>query len=66
MLSDGEIADILSRKNGLSETVELLLNRALQKGGRDNVTIILCEVQKQELKGKFKAWLKSMKQKSEE
>ena len=25
-----------------------------------------CEVQKQELKGKFKAWLKSMKQKSEE
>ena len=66
MLSDGEIADILSRKNSLRETVELLLDRALQKGGRDNVTIILCEVQKQELKGKFKAWLKSMKQKSEE
>ena len=65
MLSDGEIADILSRKNSLRETVELLLNRALQKGGRDNATIILCEVQKQELKGKFKAWLKSIKEKNE-
>ena len=65
MLSDGEIADILSRKNSLRETVELLLDRALQKGGRDNATIILCEVQKQELKGKFKAWLKSIKEKNE-
>ena len=65
MLSDGEIADILSRKNSLRETVELLLNRALQKGGRDNVTIILCEVQKQELKGKFKTWLKNIKEKNE-
>ena len=44
MLSDGEIADILTREISVQETVEVLLDRALKKGGRDNTTIILCEV----------------------
>lgn len=57
MLSDGEIADILAREATLSETVSILLERALQKGGRDNVTIVLCEVQKQESGKMFKTWL---------
>ena len=48
MLSDGEIADILAREIPLADIVELLLERALQKGGRDIVTIVLCEVQKQD------------------
>lgn len=50
MLSDGEIADILSREIPVKETVEVLLERALKKGGRDNVTIILCEVTEREKK----------------
>ena len=44
MLSDGEIADILARELPVKETVELLLGRALKKGGRDNATLVLCEV----------------------
>ena len=52
MLSDGEIADILSReKQPLGRRCGTSFGTGhLQKGGRDNVTIILCEVQKQELK----------------
>ena len=48
MLSDGEIADILSRENSVAETVETLVERALRKGGRDNITVILCELVEQE------------------
>ena len=44
MLSDGELADILARELSPEDTVQLLLERALKKGGRDNITIILCEV----------------------
>lgn len=44
MLSDGEIADILTREISVSETVEVLLERVLQKGARDNITIVLCEI----------------------
>lgn len=44
MLSDGEIADILSRDVPVENTVELLVDRALKKGGRDNITVILCEI----------------------
>lgn len=48
MLSDGEIADILTREIPLEETVSILLERVLEKGGRDNVTIILCEIKETE------------------
>ena len=65
MLSDGEIADILARKIPLADIVELLLERALQKGGRDNVTIVLCEVQKQDSGRRLKTWLKGLKDKNE-
>ena len=44
MLSDGEIADILSREAPVEETAGILLERALKKGGRDNITLVLCEV----------------------
>ena len=47
MLSDGEIADILSRDISVEETVELLVDRALKKGGRDNITVVLCEIMEQ-------------------
>lgn len=65
MLSDGEIADVLTREIPLEETVELLLERALKKGGKDNVTIILCEIQKQNCGAKMKSWLKGLKKEDE-
>lgn len=55
MLSDGEIADILTREITVQETVEVLLERTLKKGGRDNATIILCEVREKE-----KNWLQKL------
>lgn len=48
MLSDGEIADILTREISVSETVDVLLERVLQKGARDNITIVLCEIREME------------------
>ena len=48
MLADGEIADILAREVTVEETVGILLDRALKKGGRDNATLILCEIKEKE------------------
>ena len=59
MLSDGEIADILTREIPVRETVKILLERALQKGGRDNVTIILCEITEGTRKNRFFQWLEN-------
>ena len=47
MLSDGEIADILSRDIPVAKTVEILVDRALKKGGIDNITVVLCEIMEQ-------------------
>ena len=47
MLSDGEIADILSRDIPVAKTVEIRVDRALKKGGRDNITVVLCEIMEQ-------------------
>lgn len=62
MLSDGEIADILTRDTSLSEMVRMLLERALEKGGKDNITIALCEVQKQESGKILKTWFNKVQQ----
>lgn len=60
MLADGEIADILSREISVQETVEILLDRVLKKGGRDNVTIILCEVtETEQRKNRFFQWIEN-------
>ncbi len=59
MLSDGEIADILAREVSVNETVEILLERVLKKGGRDNITIVLCEIQ-EESEGRLWQWLKNL------
>ena len=48
MLADGEIADILAREVPVEETVKIIINRALKKGGRDNATLILCEIKEKE------------------
>lgn len=65
MLSDTEIEEILSREVGLSEIVNALLEKALQKGGRDNVTIVLCEVQKMDAGKRLRTWMRSLKDKNE-
>ena len=39
----------------MQETVELLLERALKKGGRDNATMVLCEIREPE-----KTWFHKM------
>ena len=63
MLSDREIEVILSGNLGLSEMVDTLLQTALDKGGRDNVTIVLCEVQKLDTVRMVKTWMKNLKDK---
>ena len=44
MLSDEEISEILVDHSSLSSQVERLIDFALERGGRDNITIILCTV----------------------
>ena len=43
MLQDGEISVILSRSNSLAEKVDMLINDAITAGGKDNVTVVLCQ-----------------------
>ena len=63
MLSDREIEEILSKDIKIPEIVNDLLESALQKGGRDNVTIVLCEIQKLDTVERVKAWMKNLKDK---
>ena len=41
----------------------IFLKNALQKGGRDNVTIVLCEVQSWIQSAEMKEWMKNLKDK---
>ena len=43
MLQDGEISIILSNGNSLAEKVDMLINEAITAGGKDNVTVVLCQ-----------------------
>ena len=63
MLSDSEIEAILSQDMKIPEIVNHLLKNVLQKGGRDNVTIVLCEVQKLDTVRRMKEWMKNLKDK---
>lgn len=62
MLSDSEIQEVLSRKISVKEQVEELLRYSLERGGRDNVTMILCEVKKQKQQSSFWGWLKYIRE----
>ena len=59
MLSDEEIREILATEKPVQETVEQLLNSSLEKGGRDNVTIILCDVAETDRGFRFLRWLRN-------
>lgn len=56
MVTDEEIAEIL-KKGSPEEQTDRLVNLALEHGGRDNVTVIVCQVER---KG-VGAWLKELK-----
>lgn len=45
MVSENEITGILQKKGEPEQQIRRLLDRALEHGGRDNITIILCKVQ---------------------
>jgi len=47
MLSDNEIGNILASYRNVAHCGQLLMQSALNAGGHDNITIILCEVKKQ-------------------
>lgn len=61
MLTDGEIAEILNRNAPVGEILEILLEEAMEKGGRDNTTAILCQIEMQEEKNPIKTWLQQLK-----
>ena len=47
MVPDAEIKNIIDQSKDVKSCVEILLENALANGGRDNITIILCEIRKQ-------------------
>ena len=58
MLTDEEICEI-SRKNSLTEAAQKMMDTALERGGRDNITIILCEI-REENRNLLQTFLKKM------
>lgn len=63
MLSDQELKEILGKETTVKKTVEALLKRTLEKGGKDNATIIFCEIQEPSIKSRVKHWLERQKKK---
>lgn len=55
MLSDREIEEIMKLEDSIRDIAHALLTRVLDKGARDNTTIILCEVRAENRP--FKTWL---------
>lgn len=51
MLTEVKMQAILSRGKKVSETVNDLIECALEKGGRDNATVILCQIHEKEAEG---------------
>ena len=49
MLAEEEIESILSENNDVKVCVEILIESAILKGGRDNITIILCKIKKRNI-----------------
>lgn len=44
MLTDSEISDIMSQNTDVETCVRRLIGTALEQGGRDNVTVIVCKI----------------------
>ena len=56
MLSDDEIQSVLNGTGTAEEKVSELLEQALSKGGRDNVTMVLAQISGCEEKNPLKRW----------
>ena len=46
MVSEDEIAKTMIANSKIAESAEMLLQKALESGGSDNITLILCEIRK--------------------
>ena len=44
MLSKFEIADIITNNDDPQKCAQELIDAALERGGRDNITVILCKI----------------------
>lgn len=60
MLSEVELASILSRGEEPEAAVERILNLALEKGGRDNATVVLCRVREKRREDKGIGWIRKI------
>ena len=56
MHSEEEIQAALTKTSTAEEKVEELLGAALEKGGRDNVTMVLAQISGYEEKNPLKRW----------
>lgn len=65
MVRHEEICEILSEKQSLKHSVEILVEKALAAGGRDNITVLLCEVNETGKNSKLERWLKGLIMKQE-
>ena len=46
MVSNNDIEKIIIKTKSVAETADQLLNAALENGGKDNISIIICEIEK--------------------
>jgi len=44
MLSSEDITECLTSQSCVQKAVAILINQALERGGRDNITVIVCEI----------------------
>ena len=44
MIEEEDIESILREERKTAQCVERLLEKALDQGGRDNITIVLCDI----------------------
>ena len=49
MVSDDEISEIFSEETKVLDCAQRLMDKAIKSGGKDNITIIVCEIHKQRL-----------------
>ena len=63
MLSDKEIETAMASGKSVGDTVQILMDQVLEKGARDNTTIILCEIQREN--HPLRAWLRQNKKENE-
>jgi len=49
MVSEAEIAKTMTENSSIEQGAEVLLQKALEAGGHDNITLILCEIRRQGL-----------------